>query len=258
MAGPRFDVITLFPEQFPALLEFGVVGRALKRGLFSLKCWNPRDFTLDPHRTVDDRPYGGGPGMVMLAEPLVKTLEAIRTARAQVLPGEAQEPAPLIYLTPHGPLLKQGHVRALEQDGRGAILLCGRYEGVDQRFIDHHVDRTFCIGDFVLSGGELPVACLLDAWVRLLPEALNHAESATQDSFETGLLDCPHYTRPEVFENKAVPEVLLSGNHAKIAGWRFEESKVFTKRHRPDLLAAFEQAQPPTADGPSKSKRRPG
>ncbi|MCQ8896576.1 tRNA (guanosine(37)-N1)-methyltransferase TrmD [Limnobacter humi] len=259
MPGPRFDVITLFPEQFPALLEFGVVGRALKKGLFSLKCWNPRDFTTDPHRTVDDRPYGGGPGMVMLAEPLVKTVQAIRAERAAA--GEVQAgdgKSPLIYLTPHGPLLKQADVRHLEQDGCGAILLCGRYEGVDQRFIDHYVDRTFCIGDFVLSGGELPVACLLDAWVRLLPEALNHAESAVQDSFETGLLDCPHYTRPEVFENKAVPEVLLSGNHAKIAGWRFEESKVFTKRHRPDLLAAFEQAQPPKAEGASKGKHRPG
>lgn len=228
MMGPRFDVISIFPDQFPGLIELGVVGRALKKGLFTLKTWNPRDFTEDVHRTVDDRPYGGGPGMVMLAEPLVKTLAAVRADRGDT--------APLVFMTPHGPLLKQAHVRAMADAGQGAIFLCGRYEGVDQRFIDAYVDHTFCLGDFVLSGGELAVACLLDAWVRLIPEVLNHADSASQDSFESGLLDCPHYTRPEVFENKAVPDVLLSGNHAKIAGWRFEQSKLFTKRLRPELL----------------------
>ncbi|HEX4842947.1 MAG TPA: tRNA (guanosine(37)-N1)-methyltransferase TrmD [Limnobacter sp.] len=227
MPHPRFDVITLFPDQFPPLVELGVVGRAFKKGLVSLRCWNPRDFTTDPHRTVDDRPYGGGPGMVMLAEPLVKTLQAIRTDRG--------DHAPLIFLTPHGPLLQQAHLRSMSQTS-GAILLCGRYEGVDQRFIDGYVDQTFCLGDFVLSGGELAVACMVDAWVRLLPEVLNHAESAVQDSFESGLLDCPHYTRPEVFENKAVPDVLLSGNHGKISDWRFEQSKLYTERFRPELL----------------------
>ncbi|WP_370264411.1 tRNA (guanosine(37)-N1)-methyltransferase TrmD [Limnobacter sp.] len=227
MPKPRFDVITIFPDQFPPLLELGVVGRAFKKGLASLHCWNPRDFTTDPHRTVDDRPYGGGPGMVMLAEPLVKTVQAIRAARGDT--------APVIFLTPHGPLLKQADVRTLSAT-EGAILLCGRYEGVDQRFIDDHVDRTFCLGDFVLSGGELAVACMVDAWVRLLPDALNHAESATQDSFEQGLLDCPHYTRPEVFENKAVPEVLLSGNHGRISSWRFEQAKAYTERFRPEML----------------------
>lgn len=228
MPGPRFDVITLFSDQFPNLVELGVVGRALKRQLFDLKCWNPRDFTDDPHRTVDDRPYGGGPGMVMMAEPLVRCVNAIRQARG--------DKAPVVFLTPHGPLLKQADIRGLSDQGQGAILLCGRYEGVDQRFIDEHVDLTFCLGDFVLSGGELAVACFVDAWVRLLPDVLNHALSATQDSFEAGLLDCPHYTRPEVFENKAVPEVLLSGNHAKIESWRFEQAKAYTNRFRPELL----------------------
>lgn len=228
MPGPRFDVITLFPDQFPSLVELGVVGRALKKQLFELNCWNPRDFTEDAHRTVDDRPYGGGPGMVMLAEPLVRCVKAIREARG--------DSAPVVFLTPHGPLLKQADIRRMSDQGRGAILLCGRYEGVDQRFIDDYVDQTYCLGDFVLSGGELAVACLVDAWVRLLPDVLNHALSATQDSFEAGLLDCPHYTRPEVFENKAVPDVLLSGNHAKIESWRFEQAKAFTERYRPELL----------------------
>ncbi|MDX1670408.1 MAG: tRNA (guanosine(37)-N1)-methyltransferase TrmD, partial [Limnobacter sp.] len=178
-----------------------------------------------------DRPYGGGPGMVMLAEPLARTLRAIREARG--------DQCPVVFLTPHGPLLTQQHVRqAVDQWGTGCILLCGRYEGIDQRFIDQYVDYTFCLGDFVLSGGELPVACWVDAWVRLLPGALNHAESAAQDSFENGLLDCPHYTRPEVFENISVPGVLLSGNHAKISGWRFETSKELTKKYRPDLFEA--------------------
>ena len=228
MPGPRFDVITLFPDQFPNLVELGVVGRALKKQLFELNCWNPRDFTEDVHRTVDDRSYGGGPGMVMLAEPLVRCVKAIREARG--------DSAPVVFLTPHGPLLKQADIRRMSDQGRGAILLCGRYEGVDQRFIDDYVDQTYCLGDFVLSGGELAVACLVDAWVRLLPDVLNHALSATQDSFEAGLLDCPHYTRPEVFENKAVPDVLLSGNHAKIESWRFEQAKAFTERYRPELL----------------------
>lgn len=228
MSGPRFDVITLFPDQFPNLIELGVVGRALKKKLFELNCWNPRDFTEDAHRTVDDRPYGGGPGMVMLAEPLVRCVKAILEARG--------DSAPVVFLTPHGPLLKQADIRQMSDQGQGAILLCGRYEGVDQRFIDDYVDQTYCLGDFVLSGGELAVACLVDAWVRLLPDVLNHALSATQDSFEAGLLDCPHYTRPEVFENKAVPDVLLSGNHAKIESWRFEQAKAFTERYRPELL----------------------
>lgn len=246
MPGPRFDVITLFPEEFAGMATLGVIGRALQKDAFALRCWNPRDFTEDVHRTVDDRPYGGGPGMVMLAEPLKRTLEAIRADR--------QDTAPLVFLTPHGPVMKQSWVRqtAAEQSA-GLILLCGRYEGVDQRFIDQYVDMTLCLGDFVLSGGELPAACLIDAWVRLLPGVLNHAQSAEQDSFEGPLLDCPHYTRPEVFENSSVPSVLLSGNHAKIAGWRFEKSLEMTKRHRPELL---DQATglPVTPQGKSQNK----
>lgn len=229
MSVPRFDVITLFPDQFPSLIGLGVVGRALQNELFQLNCWNPRDFTEDNHRTVDDRPYGGGPGMVMLAEPLVKALNAIRKERG--------DNAPCVFMTPHGPLLNQKTLRKASTEwSQGCILLCGRYEGVDQRFIDHHVDHTLCLGDFVLSGGELPVACLIDAWVRLLPGVLNHADSAVEESFEQPLLDCPHYTRPEIFENISVPSVLLSGNHAKIADWRFETSKKVTKKFRPDLL----------------------
>ncbi len=224
----HFDIISLFPDTFSALSEWGVVGRAFKNGKVSLKCWNPRDFALDAHKTIDDRPYGGGPGMVMMAQPLVDCLAAIRSTH--------QTRRPLVFLTPHGPLLKQSHVRGFANT-EGAIFLCGRYEGVDQRFIDAYVDQTFCIGDFIVSGGELPTMMLLDAWVRLLPGVLNDAQSALQDSFETNRLDCPHYTRPEVFDGKAVPEVLLSGNHGKIAGWRESESLKMTRLHRPDLLS---------------------
>ncbi|NJM32324.1 MAG: tRNA (guanosine(37)-N1)-methyltransferase TrmD [Limnobacter sp.] len=196
---PRFDVITLFPDDFTGLLNFGVVGRAQEQGLWSLKVWNPRDFTTDPHRTVDDRPYGGGPGMVMLAQPLVNTLAAVRAERSTQMPGDH---APVVFLTPHGPLLKQAEVRSLSAaiSPGGCILLCGRYEGLDQRFIDHYVDRSYCLGDFVMSGGELPVACLIDAWVRLLPGTLNSSQSAVQDSFEIGFRggSCSHSSsRPD-------------------------------------------------------------
>ena len=224
----HFDVISLFPDTFSALTEWGVVGRAFKTGKVSLKCWNPRDFALDNHKTIDDRPYGGGPGMVMMAQPLVDCLAAIRATHANH--------RPLVFLTPHGPLLKQSQVRSFAGT-EGAIFLCGRYEGVDQRFIDAYVDQTFCIGDFIVSGGELPTMMLLDAWVRLLPGVLNDAQSAIQDSFDTNRLDCPHYTRPEVFQGKSVPEVLLSGNHGKIAGWRESESLKLTQLYRPDLLS---------------------
>jgi tRNA (guanine37-N1)-methyltransferase len=231
---PHFDIITLFPDEMPQLLALGVVGRALKRGLFTVRFWSPRDFTEDVHRTVDDRPYGGGPGMVMMAEPLAKALVAIQAAR--------QQPAPVVFFTPHGPLLKQSRVRGFIEhsaSAQGLVLLCGRYEGVDQRFIDRYVDHTLCLGDFILSGGELPAACFVDAWVRLLPGVLNHECSAVQESFEQGVLDCPHYTRPEHFEGERVPEVLLSGNHAKIESWRFEQAVQFTKRFRPDIGSAL-------------------
>jgi len=224
----HFDIISLFPDSFSALTESGVVGRAFKSGKVSLKCWNPRDFALDVHKTIDDRPYGGGPGMVMMPQPLLDCLTAIRATHAVR--------RPLVFLTPHGPLLKQAHIRGFANTD-GAILLCGRYEGVDQRFIDDYVDQTYCVGDFIVSGGELPTMMLLDAWVRLLPGVLNDAQSAVQDSFETNRLDCPHYTRPEIFQGKAVPQVLLSGNHGKIADWRESESLKMTALFRPDLLS---------------------
>lgn len=237
--APRFDVITLFPDKMLDVATLGVIGRANKNALFELKCWNPRDFTTDPHRTVDDRPYGGGPGMLMLAEPLYKTLSEVRRDRGFENPfsNEAVAEAPLVYMTPHGPLLNQQAVSTIgNTHPQGCIFLCGRYEGVDQRFIDAYVNQTFCLGDFVLSGGELPVACFIDAWVRLLPGVLNSTESAPQDSFQSGLLDCAHYTRPEVFQNMQVPDVLLSGNHAKIADWRLDSQIEYTKRYRPELL----------------------
>jgi tRNA (guanine37-N1)-methyltransferase len=227
---PHFDVITLFPSMFSALTENGVVGRAFKHGKASLRCWNPRDFVSDLHKTVDDRPYGGGPGMVMMAQPLADCLHAIRSTH-----NENEPRRPVIFLTPHGPLLQQAHIRQWA-DQSGAILLCGRYEGVDQRFIDAHVDFTYCVGDFIVSGGELPSMIFLDAWVRLLPGVLNDALSAVQESFEQDFLDCPHYTRPEIFEGQAVPQVLLSGNHGKISDWREEQSIAITQQFRPDLL----------------------
>lgn len=227
-AAPQFDVITLFADYFDAFKTVGVVGRAFKQGRATLRFWNPRDFATDAYKTIDDRPYGGGPGMVMMAPPLAECIKAIRAAHGS-------DGRPVIFLTPHGPLLKQAHVQQLAAM-QGAILLCGRYEGVDQRFIDTYVDQTFCIGDFIVSGGELPVQMLLDAWMRLLPGVLNDDLSAQQDSFTGPLLDCPHYTRPEVFEGQTVPQVLLSGNHGKIAGWRERASLEATRTFRPDLL----------------------
>lgn len=224
---PEFDIITLFPDYFDRFAELGVVGRAFRQERARIRFWNPRDFATDAYRTIDDRPYGGGPGMVMMAPPLAGCVAAIRKAH----PAKR----PVIFLTPHGPVLKQSHVRAMAQTA-GAILLCGRYEGVDQRFIDAYVDQTYCMGDFVVSGGELPVQMLIDAWVRLLPGVLNDDLSAQQDSFTANRLDCPHYTRPEVFEGVSVPDVLLSGNHGKIAGWRESASISMTQRFRPDLL----------------------
>lgn len=229
----RYDVITLFPEMFSALTGSGITRRAIERGLYALGFHNPRDFTSDPHRTVDDRPYGGGPGMVMLAEPLMQAIAAARAAQqaANRLSGR------VIYLSPQGRRLDQAVVMELAAEP-GLVLLCGRYEGVDQRLIDREVDEELSLGDFVLSGGELPAMVLLDAIVRQLPGALNTAGSAQEDSFADGLLDCPHYTRPELYENERVPEVLLSGNHAAIRRWRLKQSLGRTWLRRPDLLAA--------------------
>lgn len=227
----RFDVITLFPEMFAALTASGITRRAAERGLYELAFHNPRDFVFDAHRTVDDRPYGGGPGMVMMAEPLEKAIGVARSAQRRQFGNDGH----VVYLSPQGKRLD--HDKVLELGARaGLILLCGRYEGVDQRLIDRCVDEEISLGDFVLSGGELPAMVLLDAIIRHLPGALNDADSAEQDSFVDGLLDCPHYTRPETYQDARVPDVLLSGNHAAIRRWRLKEALGRTWRHRPDLL----------------------
>ncbi|GAB2619268.1 tRNA (guanosine(37)-N1)-methyltransferase TrmD [Novilysobacter erysipheiresistens] len=223
----RIDVISLFPEFIAQCAAFGVTGRAGERGLLELHRWNPRDFAEGSYRRVDDRPFGGGPGMVMLVDPLRASLQAARAA----------DPAPsrTIYLSPQGAPLTQAKVRELAGHER-LVLLCGRYEGVDERLIAAEVDEEISIGDYVLSGGELAAAVLVDAITRLQDGALNHAESAAQDSFEGGLLDCPHYTRPVEHELGTVPPVLMSGNHAEIARWRRQQSLARTAQRRPELL----------------------
>jgi len=230
----RFDVITLFPELFASHLTLGVTRRAFESGQVDVKLWPLRDFADNAYRRVDDRPYGGGPGMVMLVEPLERALQAIRTARADA--------APVVHFTPTGRRIDQSVVTEFAH-GPGAVLLCGRYEGIDQRFIDRHVDVELSLGDFVLSGGELPALALLDGVARLQDGVLNDAQSHQQDSFSDGLLDCPHFSRPEVLatpdDESAVPAVLLSGHHADIARWRRERSLELTARRRPDLIAAL-------------------
>ncbi len=227
----RIDVLTLFPEFIRASAELGVIGRAQQRGLLQVECWNPRDFAQGNYRRVDERPFGGGPGMVMLIEPLRAALKAAREAAAA--------PARTIYLSPQGPRLTQAKVRELAALPR-AILLCGRYEGVDERFLARAIDEEVSIGDYVLSGGELGAAVLIDAIGRLQEGALNDAQSAAQDSFEDGLLDCPHYTRPETDGFDTVPAVLLSGDHAAIRRWRRQQSLGRTWLRRPDLLARLD------------------
>jgi tRNA (guanine37-N1)-methyltransferase len=219
----RFDVVTLFPEMFAAVTRSGITARALQAGLWSLKTWNPREFTSDHYRTVDDRPYGGGPGMVMLAEPLEKALDA---AGGKV-----------IYLSPQGKKLDHRKVMALAQES-ALTLLCGRYEGVDERLLERRVAEELSIGDFVLSGGELAAMALIDACVRQLPGALGDEASAIEESFATGLLDSPHYTRPEVYGGIRVPEVLLSGHHENIRRWRLKQALGRTWLRRPELIAA--------------------
>ena len=229
-----FDVITLFPQMFDALTQYGITRRAAEQGRYVLRTWNPRDFTTDNHRTVDDRPYGGGPGMVMMAEPLAAAIKAAR-ARQEAM-GVAR--SRVIYLSPQGRLLTHRVVKELtEMSADGLILLAGRYEGIDERLISQMVDQEISIGDYVLSGGELAAMVLMDALVRQLPGVLGDAGSAEQDSFVQGLLDCPHYTRPEIFNGEAVPPVLLSGNHADIQRWRLSQSLGRTWQRRPDLLA---------------------
>ncbi|MFZ5464600.1 MAG: tRNA (guanosine(37)-N1)-methyltransferase TrmD [Pseudomonadota bacterium] len=226
-----FDVVTLFPEMFAAITDAGITRRARELGLWSLNLWNPRDFTTDNYRTVDDRPYGGGPGMVMLAEPLEKAIAAAR-GRQQ---GAGASATRVIYLSPQGRLLTHGRVLELAQEP-ALILLCGRYEGIDERLVERCVDEEISLGDFVLSGGEIAAMALIDAVVRQLPGALNDVDSALEESFAGGLLDCPHYTRPEEYRGRRVPAVLLSGHHAEIRRWRLKQALGRTWLRRPDLL----------------------
>ena len=228
----HFDVVTLFPEMFEALTGSGITQRARSNGHYQLVLWNPRDFSINAYRSVDDRPYGGGPGMVMMAEPLSKALRAARQRQASC--GLAHTRT--IYLSPQGRPLTQKIVEELGMYA-GLVMLAGRYEGVDERLLDAEVEDEISIGDYVLSGGELPAMVLMDALIRRMPGALNDAESAQQDSFSNGLLDCPQYTRPEIYERKAVPQVLLSGHHAQIVRWRMKQSLGRTWYRRPDLLA---------------------
>ncbi|GGL93364.1 tRNA (guanosine(37)-N1)-methyltransferase TrmD [Pseudomonas asuensis] len=223
----RVDVISIFPEVFAAVRDFGITGRAVKQGLLQLHCLNPRDYTEDRHQTVDDRPFGGGPGMVMKIQPLERALHDARN--------KAEGQVKVIYLSPQGRQLTQQGVKELAKEEH-VILIAGRYEGIDERFIEAHVDEEWSIGDYVLSGGELPAMVLIDAVTRLLPGALGHVDSAEQDSFTDGLLDCPHYTRPEVYEGQRVPDVLLSGNHEHIRRWRLQQSLGRTYERRADLL----------------------
>ncbi len=222
----RFDVITLFPAMVETLFDHGVMGRAAEQGRLQLVTWNPRDYAVDRHRTVDDRPYGGGPGMVMKVEPVRAAIQAARAAA---------QPAPVVYLTPEGRRL-DGEVAGGMAGMERVILLCGRYEGIDERLIALEVDRELSIGDYVLSGGELAAMVVMDAVARLVPGVLGHAESAAQDAFSAGLLDCPHYTRPEAVAGLEVPAVLLGGDHAAVARWRHREALGRTWRKRPDLL----------------------
>jgi len=225
----RFDLLTLFPELVAPFLTQGITRRAYQTGQVQVQCWNPRDYAEDNYRRVDDRCYGGGPGMVMLVEPLERTLAAAQAARAA--------PGPVIHFSPAGRRIDQALVQELAQ-GQGAVLVCGRYEGIDQRFIDRHVDLELSLGDFVLSGGELPALALLDAVTRLQPGVLGDAASHQQDSFSDGLLDCPHYSRPEQLGADTVPPVLLSGHHEQIRAWRRERSLWLTLTRRPELIAA--------------------
>jgi tRNA (guanine37-N1)-methyltransferase len=222
----RFDVITLFPELVEQVISCGVVGRAADQELLQLNCWNPRQYTLDRHRTVDDRPYGGGPGMLMKVQPLQDTIQAVRLQNKQ---------GRLIYLSPQGIPVNQAML-AQQVDQGSIIFLCGRYEGIDERLIRQEVDEEWSIGDYVISGGELAAMVCIDAITRLIPGALGHDQSAQQDTFSEGLLDCPHYTRPKDYRGWKVPEVLMNGNHQQIEDWRERQSLGRTWQKRPDLL----------------------
>lgn len=235
----QFHVITLFPEMIEQACSYGVLGRAIKQGIVSIQCWNPRDYAHDKHRTVDDRPYGGGPGMLMKVQPLA---DAIVAAKEQVGKQAGNKPR-VVYLSPQGKRLDQQAVclmaeRMVEQTSY--VLIAGRYEGIDERLIKQYVDEEWSIGDYVLSGGEMPALIVIDAVARMLPGVLGDAESAQQDSFMDGLLDCPHYTRPEEINGQAVPEVLRGGDHSAIAQWRHKQALGITWLRRPDLLEAMQ------------------
>ena len=227
----QFDVVSLFPEMFAALTQSGVTRRAFEQERWGLTVWNPRDFTTDRHRTVDDRPYGGGPGMVMMARPLEATIDAAKARQVE----RGLPPPRVVFMSPQGKPLTHERVMALK-DEPGLVVLCGRYEAVDQRLLDRLVDEEISIGDFVLSGGELPAMALMDAVVRLLPGVLGDEASAVEDSFVNGLLDSPHYTRPDVYEGVPVPPVLMGGNHAEITKWRRQRMLEATAKKRPELL----------------------
>ena len=227
----QLDVITLFPQMLEAVTAVGVTGRARERELYRLAAWNPRDFARDAYRTVDDRPYGGGPGMVMMAQPLAEALAAARERQHSA----GVKVSRVIHLTPQGKVLDHRMVMGLAAL-EGMVLIAGRYEGIDERLIEREIDEEISIGDYVISGGELAAMVMIDAVVRQLPGVLGDAESASQDSFVNGLLDCPHYTRPEDYEGQKVPPVLLSGNHAEIGRWRLKQALGRTWRRRPELL----------------------
>lgn len=224
----RFGIISIFPEMFQALTDYGVSGRAISKGLVQVECLNPRAFTTDKHQTVDDRPYGGGPGMLMKVAPLESAIAAAK----QKLGSNSK----VIYLSPQGQTLTQEKAESLAKE-ESLIFLAGRYEGIDERLIASHVDEEISIGDYVLSGGELGAMVVMDTVIRLIPEVLGHDQSAVEDSFSDGLLDCPHYTRPEVYNGETVPDVLLSGDHKKIKRWRLKQALGRTWQRRPDLLA---------------------
>ncbi len=226
----RIDVITLFPELVEQVIAHGVVGRAARQELLELHCWNPREYTTDRHRTVDDRPYGGGPGMLMKVQPLEDAIAALRRQNPD---------ASLVYLSPQGRLLEQ-HMLARQVERGTVAFLCGRYEGIDERLIEREVDEEWSLGDYVISGGELAAMVCIDAMARLIPGALGHDESAQRDSFSDGLLDCPHYTRPEDYRGDRVPEVLMNGNHREIETWREQQALGRTWQRRPDLLDKVE------------------
>ena len=226
----RVDVVTLFPELVEQVISCGIVGRAAERKLLELHCWNPRDYTRDRHRTVDDRPYGGGPGMLMKVQPLEDAIAAVRAQNSA---------AKLVYLSPQGRLLTQQMLAGQVAEG-SVIFLCGRYEGIDERLLEREVDEEWSLGDYVISGGELAAMVCIDAMTRLLPGALGDDESAGQDSFSAGLLECPQYTRPENYRGDRVPEVLMNGNHRDIEAWRLQQSLGRTWLRRPDLLERVE------------------